>query len=64
MELGADKALAGSTRSELREVGRGPRDNVLLQLEHDAAERGGGVAAAELDVEEDLGVVLFVVVRG
>lgn len=45
-------------RGELGKVRGGPRDDVLLELEHDAAERGG-VAAAELEVEVDLGVALL-----
>ena len=46
-------------RGELGKVRGGPRDDVLLDLEHDAAEGRGRVPAAELDVEVDLGVALL-----
>ena len=58
VEARADKALPLRPGGELGKVGGGPRDDILFELEDDAAERGGGVAAAELEVEVGLGVVL------
>ena len=59
MEARADKPLPLRPGGELGKVGGGPRDDILFELEDDAAERGGGVAAAELEVEVGLGVVLL-----
>ena len=64
MKTRTDKPFALGPLREFGEVGGGARDDVLLQLEDDAAEGRGGVAAAELEIEVGLGVVLLVVGDG
>ena len=64
METGPHESFPFGSSRQLGKVGGGARDDVFFQLEDDAAQFGGGVAAAELEVEVGLGVALLLVNGG